>query len=125
MKTLTQTHTEHEQLISEISFLQNEIKFFLKLLSKEYAVSINEEKLKLLDAYWKEFETCIEQLLKLERRIRLEEKGLADFLYDRPDCSYKFTMNDNQDLFSEFFNILDKVKTLKKSFYEYMSGDKR
>lgn len=122
MKKATELHTDHIDLISEISFLKKEIDFLLKLLRNSYCDSLSNEKLKLLDGYWKGFEKNIQALEVLENCIKSEEKSLADlFKNDLFDREHSYVQPAAQ-FPVDFYKINREVKTYKESFYELMDN---
>jgi hypothetical protein len=94
------------ELTSEIIFLKKEIDFLMKLLRNGYSSSVTIEKIRLLDRYWKGFEDNISRLDSLLTLINKEEKTLLNI----------------DGINKEFYTVDQGVKSLKDSFYEYMSG---
>lgn len=121
MKNLNELHIYHTEISSEILFAKKEVEFLLKILGNCYSTAINEDKLKLLDSYWKSFEQNIDKLDLLLKRIQTEEKSIAvlvqDGLLDSNATNFK---EDN--CLTEFKEINSAVKILKESFYEFMHG---
>jgi hypothetical protein len=116
MKKMAELHKEHTELSSEIAFLKQEIKFFLKILSKSYTSSSDNGRIKILDAYWKEFEKCRDLLEEVAKRIQncelqihtsFERNGIAK-CQDDAECTL------NLD------NVKKNLRVLKESFYDFM-----
>jgi uncharacterized coiled-coil DUF342 family protein len=120
MKTINEIHTNHIEVKSEIAFLRQEINFFKKLLSKSYTSLSDNVKVKILDAYWKEFEKYDAELVQLHSLIDSKEHELAVlFQSDLVDMDPKnFTESEEM---SVYYGILKGVRILKESFYSYMS----
>ena len=120
MRNLAELHSMHTEIVSEIEYLKNELTFLLKLINKEYSQSINSEKIKILDNYYVRFEKNIDDLAKLNKVIREEEKGLKTLyksdLIDMEETGFKDW--ENADL--EIRRIINEVKVLKESFYDFM-----
>ena len=121
MKTLDAVHHHHTALSNEILFLKKEIDFLLKILRNCYSSSVQADKIKLMDSYWKSFEQNSEKLEALNNRIQLEEKKNAVLYKNNPNDSL---VNDEKEL--EFNNkiyaIQLETKLIKESFYEFMQG---
>lgn len=121
MKNVTELHADHTELSSEISFLKREIEFLLQMLRNGYSSKNDMGKTKLLDGYWKGFEENVEQLGFLQHSIQNREKQLTR-LYQANLIDPDKTTFREEDIISEFANINKKVKLLKESFYDYMTG---
>lgn len=122
MKTIAELHVDHSEIASDIKFLKKEIDFLIKLLKNCYSVSINTDKIKLLDGYWMGFEENISRLDSLLEKVYKEERELAGLYQDSLIDGEKTLFNDEDSMISEFYKINKAVKTLKESFYGYMSG---
>jgi hypothetical protein len=109
------------EISKEITFFKKEIEFLLNLLKNCYSTSIEIEKVKQLDTYWKGFEDNIINLDLLLERIKKEENILARIYNEKPLEEQKpYSMNG--DLMFEYGRILKTVKTLKEGFYKSMAG---
>ncbi len=64
----------YRDITNEANFLKKEISFLMKILTNCYSTSINVEKIKILDTYWKNFETNIVQLNVLQTEIATGKK---------------------------------------------------
>jgi hypothetical protein len=121
MKTLEAIHHRHKELSNEIFFLKKEIDFLLKILRNCYSSSVQSDKIKLMDGYWKSFDHNKEKLDHLLNRIELEEKKNASLYKNTPD---DILISDQKE--SEFNRIIEtvqvEVKLIKESFYEFMQG---
>jgi hypothetical protein len=121
MKNASELHADHTELTSDIVFLKKEIDFLLKLLRNAYSISVNMEKIKLLDAYWKGFEQNIARLEELLGKIKKEENQLAALCQENLIDGEKTYFNEEETV-SAFYKLNKEVRVLKESFYEYMSG---
>lgn len=121
MKTLDAVHHHHTELSNEILFLKKEIDFLLKILRNCYSSSVQADKIKLMDSYWKSFDQNKEKLDHLLDRIELEEKKNTNLYKNNPKDSL---VNDQKE--SEFNRVIETVqfetKLIKESFYEFMHG---
>lgn len=121
MKTLDTVHHHHIELSSEILFLKKEIDFLIKILKNCYSSSVQSDKIKLMDSYWKSFNHNSEKLDHLLHRIQLEEKKNAGLYKNNPEDSLVADLKE-----SEFSNgiktIQNEIKLIKESFYEFMHG---
>ena len=115
------TTTSIHQISSEIDFLIKEINFLLKLLRNGYTTSIDTDKIKLLDSYWKGFEDSIKRLHALSAKIGDIESGLGKMYEDDLSDSEKAIL-DEINISNEFNKINADIKTLKEGFYKYMAG---
>jgi hypothetical protein len=116
MKTLNEIHSQHNTLNSEICFLQQEIKFFIKLLSKSYNDLTEKPKVKILDAYWKEFEKCNDDLKKVAERIKNCEK-MAHSKFDKLGM---VKCEDDEECTLSMRTVSNNLRTLKESFYVFV-----
>lgn len=121
MKTLEEVHHQHTDLSNEILFLKKEIDFLLKILRNCYSSSVQADKIKLMDSYWKSFEQNSEKLDLLSNRIQLEEKKNATLYKNNPNDSL---INNQKE--AELNRVIDtikfEIKLIKESFYEFMQG---
>jgi hypothetical protein len=115
---LLSPHTEQS---AEIQFLKKEISFLLKLLKNAYSISVDIEKLKLLDSYWKGFEDNIKRLDGLLGKIT-EDKNLAETSFKENDVAAEQMALHKKERMAEFHMIHKAAILLKESFYEYMDG---
>jgi hypothetical protein len=120
METLRELHQEHIYLLSEIKFFQTEVKFLLKLISKEYKNLTEPKKVKLLDSYWKEFEAETQNLKKVEKEIENQEKNFASICQDHVMQANRGSRDEN-GLLREYLNIRERIRLLKESLYAYFS----
>jgi hypothetical protein len=120
MRNLAELHSMHSKIISEIKFLKTELKFLLKLINREYAISIDNTKIRVLDGYYIRFEENIGALEKLSKDINEEEKDLKNLykneLIDLENTEFK----DWEKTDFEIIRILKETKVLKESFYDFM-----
>jgi len=121
MKRIEEAHTEHTEIISEINFLKQEISFLLKLLQKAYSSSLYNDDVKILDAYWKEFERDKESLEGLQKKVQYEEQRLAA-RYRREGAQL---FNENNEYVSIFKKICLDLRLLKESFYDFVESAER
>jgi hypothetical protein len=116
MKKMGQLHIEHNELSSEIAFLKQEIKFLLKILSKSYSSSTDNRRIKILDAYWKEFEKCIDLLQQVSLRIKnCEVQIRSSFEKDGVE-----RCQDDAECTLSLENVKKNLRALKESFYDFM-----
>lgn len=121
MKTIAALHSEHKQVSGEISFLKQEISFFLKLLSREYKNPASYEKVRLLDAYWKEFEFYGNRLEHLGMSVTHYEQNLVELCLDDSNEMARARIVTEKDVLAELKSISADLKTLKESFFSFMS----
>jgi hypothetical protein len=121
MKTLDAIHQNHTQLSSEAVFLKKEIDFLLNILKNCYSASVNDDRIKLLDSYWKSFDQNLIDLDQLLTRVQLEEKKITSWYKNQPMNSI-FPETKGNDFNLSLSSIEFKIKTLKESFYEFMHG---
>lgn len=121
MKNFDELHIHHKEITSDALFLKKEIEFLLKILRNCYSTSINLDKIKLLDSYWRSFEQNIDKLDLLLKRIRQEEKSMS-VLYQEGSIDLESTLFGESAVLENYRNIEKEVKLLKESFYEYMHG---
>jgi hypothetical protein len=112
------------ELESDIQLYKQEIKFLLKVLAREYTISITHLGIvKLLDAYWKEFEKSIEKLKNLETEIK-KSKQETIFL-----CKHEINLLlpnlDEKKIFTEYRTIVNSLMNIKKNLYNYIESDER
>ncbi len=123
MENIDELHRKYVTLESNIQFYKQEINFLLKILTKEYSISITNEKIiKLLDSYWKEFEKHHNELETLEAEIKKEAHEISS-LYKNEEhniSQYKF---DEKKLFNKYSKIISSLKILKEHLYNYMESD--
>jgi hypothetical protein len=120
METLSELHQEHTSLMSEIKFFQTEVKFLLKLISKEYKNLTEPKQVKLLDSYWKEFENETQNLKRVEREITDHEKNFCAICQDNL-LNLTKTGRDENGLLREYLSIRNRIRLLKESLYAYFS----
>jgi hypothetical protein len=116
MKTIKEIHTQHNILNSEIHFLQQEIKFFIKLLSKSYNDLTERPKVKILDGYWIEFEKCNDDLKKVAERIKNCEK-MAHSKFDKLGM---VKCEEDEECTMSLNHVNNNLRTLKESFYAFV-----
>jgi len=121
MKRIAELHAGHIEIISEINFLKQEISFLLKLLRKAYSTTLYQEEVKILDAYWKEFEQDKENLEALQKSVNYEEQRMAAIY--RSDRVGVF--KENADYMSTFKKICSDLRLLKESFYDFVESSER
>jgi hypothetical protein len=121
MRTVADQHFDFREIESEIAFMKQEIQFFLKLLSKQYAISINCCKVKLLDGYWKEFEKYKAKLEEVESVVKQNEHSFADASAVTGSDPDSLWVADGKNIYQEFYEVIKNIRTLKESFYAYMS----
>lgn len=121
MQNVAELPIENVELTSEINFLKKEIEFLMKLLRNGYSSSVTNEKIRLLDKYWKGFEDNIVRLDSLLISISKNE-NLFDVKYQGNNMEEPKTLFNIEGINKEFGQIDKAVKVLKDSFYEYMSG---
>jgi hypothetical protein len=112
------------ELESDIQFYTQEINFLLKVLAKEYTISItHREIVKLLDSYWKELEKNVGKLKSLETEIK-KSKVETIFL-----CKHEINLllprPDEKKIFSEYRSIISSLKNIKRNLYNYMESNER
>lgn len=121
METLDTVQQHHTQLSSEAVFLKKEIDFLLKILKNCYSTSVSDERIKLLDSFWKNFDRHLSDLDQLVSHIALQENKYSmrhknhpvnSIIPDNKEETFKLKMN--------FIQI--EIKLLKESFYEFMHG---
>jgi hypothetical protein len=116
MKKMNDLHAEHNVLSSEIAFLKQEIKFFLKILSKSYSSSGDNKRIKLLDAYWKEFEKYRDLLEEVSTRIKNCEVQIRTS-FERNGIT---KCQDDAECTLSLENVKKNLRVLKESFYDFM-----
>lgn len=116
MKTINEIHAQHNRLNSEIAFLQQEIKFFIRLLSRSYDDLTEKPKVKILDGYWKEFEKCNDDLKKVTERIRNCEK-MAHAKFDKLGM---VKCQEDEECTMSLSHVNNNLRTLKESFYAFV-----
>jgi len=121
MENIEVIHQHHKEIASHTVFLKNEISFLLKILKNCYSTSINIERTKLLDSYWKRFDNHTLALDQVLNRIHKEEKSLAIHYKDVVMDTETLQLKENQ-LATKFNDIASEVRLLKESFYEFMQG---
>jgi hypothetical protein len=114
IKKIAELHTDHRELISEITFLKTELGFLFKFLNKEYSNAINKEKIGLLDTYYAIFEKNINELEALLKEIQEEEKNMIKFFPD------KKLLPDGKEVVETYYKINKEIRALKESFYGYI-----
>ena len=120
MKKMSEVHSNHTEVISEVNFLKQEVLFLLTLLRKAYAVASAEE-IKLLDGYWKEFEKCMVELEALLTKIQYEEEELGTRLRSEVSCVF----NENDECQCRFSKIYKEVRLVKESFYDFIKQSEK
>ena len=120
MRNLAELHSMHTEITSEINFLKTELTFLLKLINKEYSQSVNSHKIKILDSYYVRFEQNIEALVKLNKEIHEEESDLKTLYKSDLIDTEKTEFKDWEKADFEIRRIVDEIKVLKESFYDYM-----
>ena len=121
MKTLDAIQQNHTQLFSEAVFLIKEIDFLLKILKNCYSSSVDDDRIKLLDSYWKSFDQNLIDIDQLLDRLQLEEKKCSSWYKNQHMDSVFFKTKENE--FKLKMNtIQDEIKIIKESFYAFMNG---
>ncbi len=116
-------HRKHVELESNIQFYKQEINFLLKILTKEYSISIAHEKIvKLLDSYWKAFEKYYQELEELEGGIKIEENKIL-FLCKNEEGQLPLDEIDEEKLLNTYSKIIISLNNLKENLYKYMESD--
>lgn len=122
MRTATELHSDHIELISDISFINQEIGFLLKLIKKESSLSSNDtENTKALTAYELEFRKCLDQLSALKSEILTHEKNLSLIFKDDLIHFEKTRLKDEDKIIAEYYDLQKKYRTLKESLYSYIT----
>ncbi|MDB5274576.1 MAG: hypothetical protein JWO58_2943 [Chitinophagaceae bacterium] len=121
MENRENLHQHHIEISSHTHFLKKEIDFLLKILKNCYSTSMDMERTKLLDSYWKRFEKSINDLDGVLSRIHKEEKSMAIHYKDLTMDADTLHLKEEQ-LTTKFNDIATEVKLLKESFYEFMHG---
>ncbi len=121
MTTTLEIHREHNILESNIKFYSQEINFLLKTLTKEYAIMASKDKIKTLDAFWKEFEKHASGLQRLSNEIKKDEGEIYSMYTNSTEYIVKNTSREEQ-LMSEFLIIISELKLLKQSLYDYLEN---
>ena len=106
---------------SDITFLQKEISFLLKILGNCYSASIHSEQLRLQDSYWKDFEEQKKNLDSLYENIEKEKLRLAD-LYLESVINTQTVHDKLSQLEYTYSECYTNLKSLKELFYLYMNG---
>lgn len=106
---------------SDITFLQKEISFLLKILGNCYSTSIHSEQLKLQDSYWKDFEEQKRNLDLLYAQIEKEKLILAD-LYLEEVINAQTLHEKLAQLKNRFDDSYNDLRMLKELFYLFMNG---
>lgn len=121
MKTLDAIQVQNSELSGKILFLKKEIDFLLKILRNCYSSSVQADKIKLMDSFWKGFEQNTNQLDLILTHIEQEERKNASLYRNVPEDSL---VNDKKQ--SEFqkqvASIQAKLQSTKENFYEFMQG---
>ncbi|WMJ73103.1 hypothetical protein RCC89_08010 [Cytophagaceae bacterium ABcell3] len=120
MKNVAEIHVENLELTSESKFLMQEIDFFLKLLKKSYLHTKDRDRIKILDAYWKEFEAYKGILGGLVAKVNTRERDISILLRDDL-ADIEETKLKEGDENTIFYQVLRGIRVLKESFYTYMS----
>lgn len=110
--TLTQNYST--ELLSEIDFLKKEVDFLLSLLRNGYSATLNMNGIRRLDNMWKGFEENIRRMEALH--------GLITTRDDEQDGEKDHFMLDDESIISEFYRISGAIRSVKESFYDYMTG---
>ena len=121
MNTVEEIHARQTNLRTDALFLKKEIEFLLNILSNCYSTSVDGEKIKRMDTYWKSFEANTRKLDLLITRIHLEEKTMTALYFDgliKPDDVF-IKQTEATECFRE---ISSEIKQLKERFYEFMQG---
>lgn len=122
MRTATELHSDHIELISDINFINQEINFLLKLIKKEFSLSNKDnEKAKALTAYELEFNKCLDQLSALKSEILTHEKNLSLVFKDDLIHFEKTRLKDEDKLIAEYYDLKKKNRTLKESLYSFIT----
>ena len=121
MENIEVIYQHHKEIASHTVFLKHEINFLMKILKNCYSTSINIDRTKLLDSYWKRFDSNLLALDKVLSRIHKEEKNLAIQYKDIVMDTETLHLKENQ-LTTKFNTIAIEVRLLKESFYEFMQG---
>ncbi len=121
MENIEVIHKHHKEIASHTLFLKNEITFLLKILKNCYSTSMNIERTKLLDSYWKRFDNGTIALDQVLSRIHKEEKSIAIHYKDVLMDTETLTLKEDQ-LTAKFDSIATELRLLKESFYEFMQG---
>ncbi len=121
MENIEVIHNHHIEIASQTAFLKNEITFLLKILNNCYSTSINIERTKLLDSYWKRFDRSMIALDNILSRIHKEEKSLSihykDIVLDNETLNIK-----EEQLTTKFNDTVNELRLVKENFYEFMKG---
>lgn len=121
MTTILQIHREHSIIESNIKFYSQEINFLLKILTREYAIMANKSKIKILDSFWKEFEKYAIRLNALSNEIKKDEQDFYRMSTNNKEDLEKNTKNEEHYI-SECSAIIDELKLLKQSLYDYLEN---
>jgi len=116
MKKIAEVHTNHSELVSDINFLTREIMFLLRLLRNAYSTSVQNEEIKMLDAYWKQFEKYKGNLGDLLEKIHSEEIRLkTSFINDGT-----ILFNENERFQLNYQTLYKEIRLVKESFYDFI-----
>lgn len=121
MKTLDAIHQNHTRLSSDAVFLKKEIDFLLKILKNCYSSSVNDDRIKLLDSYWKSFDHNLMAIDQLLNRVQVEENKFTSWYKNQPMDSI-FPETKENEFKSKMNAIQDEIKIIKESFYTFMHG---
>jgi len=116
MTNSTLTHHFSTELLSEIDFLKKEVDFLLGLLRNGYSATLNMDGIRRLDSMWKGFEENIQRMEALSGLINVPEGGAEQ------NGEKSHFMLDDESIISEFYRISGALRSVKESFYDYMSG---
>ncbi|MFN6943986.1 MAG: hypothetical protein ACK4ND_03495 [Cytophagaceae bacterium] len=122
MKNVAEVHLENLEVNSECKFLTQEIDFFLKLLKKSYSHTRDRDKIKIFDAYWKQFEALQSSLIDLMDKIRAREKDITILLKDDLADVEQTQLKDGE-IIKVFYETLKEIRVLKESFFSFMSNN--
>jgi hypothetical protein len=122
MENITEFHKKNIELKSNIQFYKQEINFLLKILTKEYTISITDKEIvKLLDSYWKEFEKYLQKLEGLELNIKYQELEILSFYKNNGNEPKKEI--EEEKIATQYLSIVNSLKTIKESLYNYLESD--
>ncbi len=100
-------------LVSDIKLYKQEIQFLLKIITRQYASSMNRKEIKLLDTYWIEFEECRSKLELMEEEL-MSPESLSGVLSKNS--------LDNHTISTELQRITVSLKGMKSSLYTYLEN---
>ncbi|MFN3403530.1 MAG: hypothetical protein ACK40G_05495 [Cytophagaceae bacterium] len=123
MKNLAQLHGTHKEIMSELQFLNVELRFLISLIKKEYNNASSQKQVKLLDAYYLEFEKNITKTDKLLSEINDTEKNFARLTKHGIVNIERTFINDEDRTSEQFGRIKNEILLLKQSFYDFVKEE--